>query len=184
MKNIRLLTLGAALTCTSLSPLFSKAPAAPVGPGGVIHAVEAFTEALDTGDVAYLRSAMADHEAYQGAPGFHDLAFDGKPVEADTVAGFADAWRASVERRGQIAVKHDIQRIVADCPSGNCSYAYIEFERLIGAEQTQRVPMRATVLLRHTDTKPRFKIFHWNVSRADGEPWVAAPQAKTAKKAE
>ncbi|TDJ70608.1 MAG: hypothetical protein E2O39_09810, partial [Planctomycetota bacterium] len=74
MKNNRLLTLGAALTCTSLAPLFSTATTAttaPVGPGGVIAAVEAFTEAIDTGDVAYLRSAMADHEAYKGAPGFH-----------------------------------------------------------------------------------------------------------------
>ena len=181
MKNMRLLTLGAALTCTSLMPLATTAPTAPPGPGGVIEAVKAFSKAIATGDVAYLRSAMADHEAYKGAPGFHDLAFDGKPVEADTLADFADAWQASVDRRGPIGVKHDIKRIVADCPSGTCSYAYVEFDRLIGAGKKQRVPMRATVLLTHTDAKPWFKIFHWNVSRADGEAWATVPQAKTAK---
>ena len=184
MKNVRLLTLGAALAGTSLMSLTPSAPTVLVGPGGVIDAVEAFTKAIDAGDVAYLRSAMADHTAHQGAPGFHDLAFDGKPVEADTVAAFADAWQTSVKRRGQTGVKHDIKRIVADCPSGNCSYAYVEFDRLIGAEKTQRVPMRATVLLAHTDAKPWFKIFHWNVSRADGEAWSTVPQAKTAKKGE
>lgn len=170
MKNLPRLALGAALASTSLLSLWLSTPAVPAGPGAVLEAVKAFTKAIDDGDLAYLRTAI-DPRANKGGPGFHDLAFDGKSIDADTTAGFVAAFAASVKRRELEDVTTEIVRIAADCPSPRCSYAYLEFDRLIGKGKAQRVPMRATVLLRHTNDKPAFKIFHWNVSRRDGKAW-------------
>lgn len=176
MKTICTTLLTAGLAGALLMSLAPSAPTAlgspPVGPGGVIDAVQAFTHALQRGDVEQMRGAMIDHEAYQGAPGFHDIGLDGRVVEADTMAEFIRAWGAAAHRSGDVELEQDITRIVSDCPSGDVAYAYVEFDRTSPGAKGQRVPMRATALLKHVKGRPWFKIFHWNVSRADDGPGV------------
>ena len=158
-----------------------SAPPIP-GPGGVYHAVVDLCAALDRGDTDYLREAFVASrhgiEFYRdddgelatrepaGAFEFADELATGAPVAVRTlaalekaVAGFADAELGPAET--------EIETVYADCPSGHCSYAVVEFDRVWGEGEDRRVvPMRATALVRYDGSStPHFRVFHWHAAR-------------------
>ena len=194
MKTPKFLLLSGAALGSAL--LLSTTPVAPpaAGPGGVIEAVRDFVQAMDQGDVDYMNRALTaeihgvecgieDGKIVQskrvGAPVFFDVSVDGQLIAALDPSEFTKKLRGGVTTSKAHALETSIRSIRADCPSGNCSYAIVEFDRLYTAGGTKtRVPMRATVLVRHQSAStPNFEIFHWNAARA-GEPEQIGKTAK------
>lgn len=180
-----LATLGAGFA--SLLP----APPVPAGPGGVLDATRAFLAAIDRGDRDYLESALAEAHGMnfgidaqgktkqldQGAtpPLFVEAGPDGSAA-IGMGKDFVGALLAlGADAKGGRRVKTGVSAILADCPSGDCSYAVVAFERqwTIG-ERTVTVPMRATALFRHSNGKPNFKLFRWHASVGPSTARVSA----------
>ena len=183
-------TLGAALfaSASTLSPApTSAATSGLAGPGGVIDAVQDYLKAVDQGDGDYLEQAFAD-VAPDGAYGFDetnqklrqlkrrsgtffDVTSSGRPITATSAKEFirmiADEITGSSKAGQRLETK--IRSIRADCPSGDCSYAVVEFDRIYTADsgQSRVVPMRASALVRFGKGEPHFKLFHWHASRTD-----------------
>ena len=170
MTNRRFLSCGAALigsALLTLVPTLDDASAPTPGPGGVLDAVEGFLEATARGDFKRVAAGLSDHQAYGGAPGFHDTSSDGQTIDAQSARAYAAALERRHQQRDGQAISVDVKRIVADCPSGNCSYAYVEFDRISGVgDDAERTPMRATALLAHSREAPHFLIYHWNAAVA------------------
>ena len=174
-------------------------PAPPAGPGGVITALKAFAQALDDGNASAVGNLIAEtspgadvafdgdgksgemHDV-QGQPlTFFDVTADGAQVEArskkDAVGKLLDAVASNAQRR----LHTKLLRIRADCPSSNCSYGVVEFERTCEqGGKTVTVPMRATALVTYDkDAEHHFRLFHWHASPAGpAAPAVAASRAK------
>lgn len=163
----------------------------PRGPGAVLQAIQGFLGAAVEQDAARVqawflpksRQGGADfaidpktHElAYQpmeratGYLHFADLGADGKAISCTEVTAVTEAVRTRIggpERE----LEHRILSVHADCPSGDCSWGIVEFERSFRRDG-QRVcqPMRATVLVQHQSEAPHMRIFHWHASPAGPE---------------
>jgi len=172
----------AALSAPFLA-LDAATPPPPPGPGGVIHAMQGFCAAVDRGDADYLAKAMAKRGA--GGPyGFDrengrirqlegssfalfDVTAASEPFAATDQADFVGRMIKDVAH-GNGKVETVIHSIRADCPSGDCSYAFLEFDRVFtNGDVKTVVPMRATALVRHTgEGAPDFRVFHWHASLA------------------
>lgn len=178
MTQLRMLSsvllLGSAL-------LLSGSAAPPAGPGGVLEAMRDFLTAVEGNDLTYLRKAVTD-ERRDGRYGFDadggivkvegegwsfvDVTGSGEPITARTADQFLLSLTGEYgSKAGGRQLRIDIRSIQANCPSAECSYAVLEFDRVItlGDEETT-VPMRATALLRHQKDQPHFKLFHWHAS--------------------
>lgn len=182
-------------------PAFSSPPAPPrAGPGGVITALQSFVRALDTGN----RDALTDFMAAK-APGL-EMAFEGDDAEmrekagpvvsffdvaanGDSIAARSrdDAVRTLLAEVGGTDARRVQTKIIgihADCPSADCSYGVVAFERHYdagGANGKTTVPMRATALVRYDEAAKHFRIFHWHASRAADAVAASAAAAKGAK---
>jgi len=180
-------TLVTLATAAAGAVSFPAGDGAPVpGPGGVIHAVREFVAAVDAGDAAVLRGAFADsgpgglygftdggevrHLDSAGKIAFYDVAEDGGSIhETDPAAAIARI-RDSIGGTGR-GLETTLRTIRANCPSENCSYAVVEFDRAYGrGDQLQTVPMQATALVRYFSDAPHFRIFHWHASRRQAAP--------------
>lgn len=176
MKN-RLLLAGIA-TATLLLPGFTSHSAPVPGPGGVIDAVTDFLKAMDDRDREALGAAVAtqapgEHFGFGddtsrvrklGGSGlsFFDVAVDGHPFRAHDREEFLDGIMGLVNTK--LPMQTTILSMRADCPSGNTSFAIVEFIRSYpGQKERELAHMRATALLRHTDDG--FEIYHWHASR-------------------
>lgn len=169
------------LMSSSLGPVAEPmTPAA--GPGGVLDAVEAFLEAQDGGDAAALQKRLAQHapgarfgyeaggqprmEEGPGSPLFVDRGMGGELLRAASPAEYARLATLKISAIGKGGAQLDtkIVSLRADCPSGNCSYAVVDFIRTYdrGDGEELAIPMQASALLQHT--KDGFRIFHWHAS--------------------
>ncbi|MCK5943837.1 MAG: hypothetical protein KAI24_17770 [Planctomycetes bacterium] len=174
--------LGSSFVPVDPAPL----PAAPMlpGPGGVAATVTRFFERLDAGkdvapmldverhdlEFAFVDGVMKqvpDKEA--AVPCFHDVAADGTPFAARSVAAFVTALDhrvASQPEQGR-AVQTEVERIRANCQSEACSLAVVDFTRTYrtGEDQVVRRKLRATALLRwERHEQGDFRIYHWQAS--------------------
>lgn len=165
--------------------LSTPAPSAsPLGPGGVAHAVTQLCAAIDAGDAGTLGDLLV-----AGDPGlvlgidadgglsqlddvtvapFLDVDASGAAVEFagadDYVAGLTGAVRAA--KGGLELMRTEIRAVYANCASERCSWGMVDLVREYGKDGKvqQRVPLRATALMRYTPQG--FRIFHWHASRA------------------
>lgn len=180
------------LLAASWFPTQPVTPATPPpGPGAVIEAIEGFLRAADEQDAARLEKTFQPRPANSGAvyapdsktgeltfqasarqtPYLHfaDVAADGKPIHCTDAATATAAVRTQIggpERE----LAHRILAIHADCPSGDCSWGSVTFERTFRRDG-QRIcqPMRATVLVQHQSEPPHMRIFHWHAAPAGPE---------------
>ena len=184
-------TLTTALLALLGSAFVSVAPPAPSavpvpGPGGVAIAIKAFLERQENGaSTAKLLSDSA-HDLefhYDGAelkqteagkestPCFLDVGCDGKPFSARTAKVFVTQLSdlvASNDKESRV-LTHEIGKIKANCHSGECSVAVVEFTRVytVGGGKQMHVPMRATALMKYEVTEgASFRIYHWHASPA------------------
>ena len=163
----------------------------PRGPGAVVEAVEGFLRAAAELDLARLEKSFQPRPAEAGAAylpdpktgaltfqanvratgylHFADLAADGKPILCTDAATAIAAVRTQIGG-AERELAHRILAIHADCPSGDCSWASVTFERTFRRDG-QRVlqPMRATVLVQHQSEPPHMRIFHWHAAPAGPE---------------
>ncbi len=153
------------------------------GPGGVYDAVVDLVDALDRGDTEYFEKAftksrhgldfyhkkdgkLSTRES-EGPFDFYDVAWDGTPKSARSLKEL-DAYAKTLDRKGEGRPKTNVTAVYADCPSGNCSYAVVEFDRVWGGENLKQrvVQMRATALVKHVGGKaPHFRVFHWHAAK-------------------
>lgn len=175
-----------ALLGSSFVPLATNRPAAPPvpGPGGVAAAVQAFLRCQDEGKdpgallggraygLEFSVGADATLQPAEGdaTPAFLDVTADGIPFDAAEPQAFAKALAAKVgpDPATGRTLRTEVRRIRANCESERCSLAVVDFDRVYATgEHSQRVPMRATVLLRwERSDAGDFRIFHWHASRA------------------
>lgn len=171
----------AAMTATLLSVDFSPTPAPRPGPGNVVSSIKSFLAAADAGD----REALARHVADRG-PGqlygfdqaggsirqlegsgatFYDVSASGTLLEAANREEIVAAILRDVTGGGE--VKTQLNSIRAECASGPCSFAILEFDRVYTEGERKRVvPMRATALVAYVGgDAPAFRLFHWHASR-------------------
>jgi len=163
----------------------------PRGPGAVIEAVEGFLRAAAEQDAARLEKAFQPRPAEAGAAylpdpktgvltfqanarltgylHFADLAAAGTQITCTDAATAIAAVRTQIHG-AERELAHRILSVHADCPSGDCSWASVTFERTFRRDG-QRVcqPMRATVLVQHQSEPPHMRIFHWHASPAGPE---------------
>lgn len=181
MRTHKILFSGlAAMTATFLSVDLSPEPAPLPGPGGVIDSMRSFLRAVDQGDREALARHLSDrgrgqlygfdeageriHHLEGAQQSFYDVSAFGEPLEATSREQILDELVVKV-RGGE--VKTVLTSIRAECPSGECSFAVLEFDRIYkkGDKKTV-VPMRATALVTHGGGEaPHFKLFHWHASR-------------------
>lgn len=173
------------------SAALRPAPVAPLpfGPGAVVELHRELFAALDAGDEAKavaLLDTTTEGGWAEGADGglarptLQLLDERGLPVSAQgpDAARTLLAATARASKDGGPAWSTKIVKLRADCPSGDISYAVLEFERTRGEKgATQRY--RSTALVRWTDG--RMKLFHWHVSPAD-EATAKLASASEAKK--
>lgn len=179
----------------AIAPLFAVPAAPPVrGPGAVIQAVQDLVGAVDKGDRAALEKIVVGLRRQEGyacgfdAKGsiveekpagdmlFQDVAADGTVVVRNERKAAIDALLTAVGGKDR-GLKTTLRRIVADCPSGDCSWGSVEFERTFrrdGREVT--VPMRATVLVRYESEDQRMRVFLWHASAAPAPAPAATKQ--------
>jgi hypothetical protein len=187
--NKTLTTALLALLGSAIATVGSSAPLTPPpirGPGGVAIALKAFLEVQESGKTTapLLADSGNDLEfTYDGdkleqvdedkqtAPAFLDVGYDGKPFQARTAKEFVTQIDNVVASKGKGArvLTHKIGKIRANCQSGECSIAVIEFTRIytVGGGKRMHVPMRATALMKYERTEgSSFKIYHWHASPA------------------
>ncbi len=93
---------------------------------------------------------------------FRDRDVAGKLVAVDTVAAAVKAM--AIPREG-VRIAHRILRVRADCPSSDCSWASIEFDREIhDGNRVEVVPMTATMLCRYAADAPHMRVFVWHAA--------------------
>jgi len=163
----------------------------PRGPGAVIEAIEGFLRAADEQDAARLEKTFQPRPANSGAVylpdpksgeltfqatarqtpylQFADIAADGKPILCTDAATAIAAVRTQIGG-AERELAHRILSIHADCPSGDCSWGSVTFERTFRRDG-QRIcqPMRALVLVQHQSEPPHMRIFHWHAAPAGPE---------------
>ncbi len=174
--------LGAAAPLLAVASLALSAPAPlPVpGPGAVIEAIQKFTQAIDSSDRASLGNAFAtscrcvsyrfdDRQEIKPSTdamelAFTDVAVDGRVLTANSRQAAVDQLLEDVAGKVH-PVKTTIRSIRADCPSADCSWGVVDFEREYRQGETKVVvPMRATVLVQFEKGKPGVSIFSWHAS--------------------
>lgn len=175
-----------ALLGSSFVPLARPHTAAPPvpGPGGVAAAVQAFLRCQDEGkDSGSLLGGRAHGVEFtigadgslqqaeaDATPAFLDVTAAGVPFEAADPQAFAKVLAAKVgsDAASGRTLHTEVRRIRANCESERCSLAVVDFDRVYATgKESQRVPMRATVLLRFERSDAGdFRIYHWHASRA------------------
>jgi len=162
------LVLFAALFAGALtfSPRASSATALP-GPGGVIALHERLFEALDDLDLEALDKIL-DVDSPDGRRKTV-LLFDDGGEDPITAWGHGGAREALTRWAAMTGSGTRIVRQQVDCPSGEMSYAVLEFERIQrftdGSARLRR--FRSTSLVRHA--QGGWKLFHWHVSPAEDD---------------
>lgn len=187
MKLVLVTTLVLASTFAAFAMRPEPAHPAPFGPGAVLDMHKQLLAAIDAGDEAKATAVL--DETKEGGwtdsenggiarPTLMLLDAHGLPVYAHGVEA-ARALLAQTARASKDGGPEWTTRVVrsrADCPSGDVSYAMIEFERSRGVKGGV-YRYRSTVLARWTDGK--MKLFHWHVSAADeGTAKIVAADSK------
>ncbi|MBI5363914.1 MAG: nuclear transport factor 2 family protein [Planctomycetes bacterium] len=175
MQLVPVASLVLASTLAALAMRPEPAAPAPFGPGAVLGLQKQLFAAIDAGDEAKAAALLDDTKEGGWSDGENGgierptlmlLDARGLPVFAHG-ADAARALLAATARASKDGGPEWTTRIVrsrADCPSGELSYAVLEFERSRGVKGgVQRY--RSTVLARWTDG--RMKLVHWHVSAAD-----------------
>lgn len=178
-----MLRFASAVVLAAAGLLSSLSAPPPRGPGAVLAAATDILTAIERGDAAALRRAFAPMAPEQGvhlagdAGGelqpvehpcelvFADLGADGVPVTATTVDAAVRRLLDDVRGKG-VTIEHRILSVRADCPSGDCSWGSIDFERVLRrGETTTVVPMRVTLVTRYGAEVPHMRPFVWQAAR-------------------
>lgn len=158
----------------------AAAPGPMRGPGAVLDSARAILRAIEQGDgdalgkvleplpeergLDYTFGADGEPKLENATVGivFRDRDVAGKLVAVDTVAAAVKAM--AIPREG-VRIAHRILRVRADCPSSDCSWASIEFDREIhDGERVEVVPMTATMLCRYAADAPHMRVFVWHAA--------------------
>lgn len=154
------------------------------GPGAVIDAARGILRAIEERDRDRLQRAF---EPMRGEEGFactfakdgkieamdvatsqivfQDVDRDGKPIGARDVATAIPLLLSIGGDDGR--VEHRLIEARANCPSGDCSWAVVDFERTTRrGDQVVVTPMRATLLTKHRDEAPHMRVFVWHAAPA------------------
>jgi len=186
------LRFAAAALCAAASflPFAAERPAGPdattpiPGPGAVIDAARGILRAIEQRDRDALQRAfepMHGEEGFACTFGkngsieatdvatsqivFQDVDRDGKPVAARDVATAIPMLLAI--GGDDVRVEHRLIGARANCPSGDCSWAVVDFERTTRrGDQVVVTPMRATLLTKHRDEVPHMRVFVWHAAPA------------------
>lgn len=151
--------------------LTSAAPSPTLGPGAILEMHKQLFAAIDKGDAEKAASFVAD----SGGTAEHPVtAFlideNGKPTQAEGKTAVKELVtklaKSSVD--GGPEWTTTIVKTEADCPSGEMSWAVIEFDRNRGVKGGLK-RYRSTSLVRYVEGAG-WKIWHWHVSPADEEP--------------
>ncbi len=154
------------------------------GPGAVIEAARGILRAIEQRDRDQLQRAfepMHDNEGFEctfGKDGnlegmeraasrlaFQDVDRDGKPVVAHDVATAVSLLLGIGGDDGRI--EHRLLGARANCPSGECSWAVVDFERTTRrGDKVVVTPMRATLLAKYRDEAPHMRVFVWHAAPA------------------
>ncbi len=191
-KLSKLWALSAAAAGGTLLLGLLPSPTAPEravrGPGNVIRTVDAYLTTIDAGDVEQLRALLSDDggadpyrvEERDGkrrivrsknrAPAvFCEVGCTGESVTAADRDALLKALTATLgpSLAASRTVRTETRSIQAACPSAECCYAVVNFDRHYTLADGTRttVPLQATALMRYVGNKdPHFQIFHWHAS--------------------
>jgi len=161
-----------------LAPPLTTAPVP--GPGAVLEAARGIMRAIEQRDRDQLQRAfepMHDEEGFActfdkdggveamdratSQLAFQDVDRDGKPIVARDVATAVSLLLGI--GGDDVRVEHRLLGARANCPSGDCSWAVVDFERTTRRGDAVVVtPMRATLLAKYRDEAPHMRVFVWH----------------------
>lgn len=172
LKALSVLVLSTALAGGAW--LVSSSPASPValpaslGPGGILEMHRHLFAAMDRGEVEAVKSFIDDDRRNsERQDSLFLVEASGAPVRAWGGAGARELLARLVEadKKSGGEWKTTITKSSAECPSGDLSYAVLEFERAhIVDGKTVLERYRSTSLVRMSEGQ--WKLFHWHVSPA------------------